>query len=51
VPLPEGVNAKDVKATFRNGVLEVVVPVHAAAPPAPHTVEVREPEEKVTVAA
>ena len=51
VPLPEGVNAKDVTATFRNGVLEVTVPVRAAAAPAPHKVEVHEPEEKVTVAA
>lgn len=51
VPLPDGVNAKEVKATFRNGVLEVTVPVRAAAPPPPHKVEVHEPEEKVTVAA
>ena len=51
VPLPEGVNAKEVKATFRNGVLEVTVPVRAVTTPAPHKVEVNEPEEKVTVAA
>jgi HSP20 family protein len=51
VPLPAGVNAKDVKATFKDGVLEVTVPVRASAPPAPHKVEVHEPEEKVTVAA
>lgn len=53
VPLPEGVNPKDVKATFRNGVLEVTVPVRAVAPPLRHTVEVHGPEaeEKVTVAA
>jgi HSP20 family protein len=51
VPLPDGVNAKDVTATFRHGVLEVTVPVRAAATPAPHKVEVHEPEEKVTVAA
>ena len=51
VTLPEGVTGKDVKATFRNGVLEVTVPVRAAAPPPPHKVEVHEPEEKVTVAA
>lgn len=51
VPLPEGVNPKEVKATFRNGVLEVTTPVGAAAAP-PHKVEVSEPEEKkVTVAA
>ena len=51
VPLPEGVNAKDVKATFGNGVLEFTVPVRAFAPPTPHKVEVHEPREKVTVAA
>jgi len=51
VPLPEGVNAKEVKATFRNGVLEVAVPVRAVTTPAPHKVDVKEPEEKVTVAA
>jgi len=51
VPLPEGVNAKEVKATFKNGVLEVTTPVRAYAPPPPHKVEVCEPEEKVTVAA
>ena len=51
VPLPEGVNAKEVKATFRNGVLEVTVPVRAVTTPAPHKVEVQEPQEKVTVAA
>ena len=51
VPLPEGVNAKEVTATFKNGVLEVTTPVRASAPPPPHKVEVAEPEEKVTVAA
>lgn len=56
VPLPEGVNAKEVTATFKNGVLEVTVPLQAAAEPAPHKVEVRgpetpAPETKVTVAA
>lgn len=51
VPLPEGVNAKDVKATFKNGVLEVTVPVRAVTTPAPYKVELHEPEEKVTVAA
>ena len=49
-PLPAGVNAEDVTATFRAGVLEVTAPLHTAAPPA-HKVEVHEPEEKVTVAA
>jgi HSP20 family protein len=49
VTLPEGVNPKEVEATFKNGVLEVTVPLHAAAPPAPHKVQVHGPEEKVTV--
>lgn len=31
VPLPKGVNADDVKATFNNGVLEVTMPLPAAA--------------------
>src|SRR4029078_4059032 len=30
VPLPEGVDYKEVKATFKDGVLEVTVPVPAA---------------------
>jgi HSP20 family protein len=51
VPLPEGVNVKEVKATFTNGVLEVTVPVRAVATPPRHTVEVHEPVEQVTVAA
>ena len=51
VPLPEGVNAKEVKAAFKDGVLEVTVPVRAAASPTPYKVEVHGPEEKVTVAA
>lgn len=33
VPLPKGVKADDVKATFNNGVLEVTVPLPAAAAP------------------
>jgi HSP20 family protein len=35
VPLPEGVKAEDVKASFKNGVLEVTAPVPAksTAPP------------------
>jgi HSP20 family protein len=56
VPLPEGVNPKEVAATFRNGVLEVTVPLQAKAEPTPHKVEVRgpetpAPETKETVAA
>ena len=33
VPLPNGVKADDVKATFNNGVLEVTIPLPAAAAP------------------
>jgi HSP20 family protein len=33
VPLPKGVKADDVKATFTNGVLEVTVPLPTAAAP------------------
>ena len=33
VPLPKGVKADDVKATFANGVLEVTVPLPAAEQP------------------
>jgi len=52
VPLPEGVDLKEVAATFKDGVLEVTVPLHAAVTAPPHKVEVKEPEErKVTVAA
>ena len=53
VPLPEGVNHKEVKATFKNGVLEIAVPVPAAATTTPYTVPVEgEPEaSKVKVAA
>jgi HSP20 family protein len=51
VTLPEGVNAKEVEATFKNGVLEVTVPLHPAVAAAPHRVQVHGPEEKVTVTA
>jgi HSP20 family protein len=40
VPLPEGVNFKEVSATFKNGVLEVTVPLPAAAATTPFTVPV-----------
>jgi len=40
VPLPEGVNYKEVSATFKNGVLEVTVPLPAAAATAPYSVPV-----------
>ena len=47
VPLPEGVNYKEVKATFKNGVLEVAVPVPAAEAKTPYKVPVEgEPETK-----
>jgi HSP20 family protein len=53
VPMPDGVDYKEVKATFKNGVLEVTVPVLAAAAKAPHKVLVEGESEakKVTVAA
>ena len=53
VPLPEGVDYKEVKAAFKNGVLEITVPIPAAAAKAPHKVLVEgEPEAKtVKVAA
>ena len=53
VPLPEGVNYKEVKATFKDGVLEVTVPVPVAETKAPYKVPVEgEPEtKKVDVAA
>jgi HSP20 family protein len=40
VPLPDGVTNKEVKATFKNGVLEITVPVPAAAAKTPHKVAV-----------
>ena len=53
VPLPEGVNYKEVKATFKNGVLEVTVPVPTATAKTPYKVPVEgEPDNKnVEVAA
>ena len=53
VPLPEAVNHMEVKATFKNGVLEVTVPVPVAEAKAPYKVPVDgEPETKnVKVAA
>ena len=49
VPLPDGVNFKEVKATFKNGVLEITVPVPAAAAKAPHKVPVEGESEAKTV--
>jgi len=53
VSLPEGVDHREVKATFRNGVLEITVPIPAAAARAPFKVPVEgEPEARpVKVAA
>jgi HSP20 family protein len=53
VPLPEGVNYKEVKATFKNGVLEVTVPIPVAEAKTPYKVPVEgEPDTKnVKVAA
>ncbi|HEU4687047.1 MAG TPA: Hsp20/alpha crystallin family protein [Vicinamibacterales bacterium] len=48
VPLPEGVKAEEVTATFVNGVLEVKVPIPiaAVAAPAARKVEIAVPGEK-----
>jgi HSP20 family protein len=40
VPLPEGVKFEEVKATFADGVLEVIVPLPAKAEPTKRTVEI-----------
>ena len=40
VPLPKGVKADDVKATFANGVLEVAIPLPAAIEPKAQKIEV-----------
>jgi HSP20 family protein len=45
VPLPEGVNAKEVTATFKEGVLEVTFPRPAVVETPRHKVEVRGAEE------
>jgi HSP20 family protein len=52
VPLPEGMNHKEVKATLKNGVLEITAPIPTAATTAPYRVPVEgEPEaSKVKVA-
>jgi HSP20 family protein len=47
VPLPDSVDYKEVKATFKDGVLEVTVPVPAVETKAPYKVPVEgEPEGK-----
>lgn len=46
VPLPEGVKAEDVKATFENGVLEVAVPLPPAKKePKARRIEIQEAAE------
>lgn len=40
VPLPDGVNHKEVKATFKDGVLEVTVPIPAAEAKVPYKVPI-----------
>ena len=42
VPLPEGVKLDDVKASFADGVLEVSLPLPAAAPPTKRQVEIED---------
>jgi HSP20 family protein len=50
VPLPAGINPADIKATFENGVLEIVVPLLAAAvAAAPRKVEIAGSNEKKAV--
>jgi hypothetical protein len=51
VPVPEGVKATDIKATFEGGVLEIAVPLPATAAAVPTKVEVTGAEEKKTVKA
>ena len=51
VPLPEGVDFKEVRAMFRNGVLEISVPIPAAAAKAPYRVPVEGESQAVEVAA
>ncbi|MDE2507601.1 MAG: Hsp20/alpha crystallin family protein [Planctomycetota bacterium] len=42
LPLPEGVDASKATAEFRNGVLEVSMPVHAKAEPQTRRLEIQE---------
>ena len=49
VPLPEGVDFKEVRATFRNGVLEISVPIPATAAKAPYKVPVEGESQANTV--
>jgi HSP20 family protein len=49
VPLPEGVDFKEVRAMFRNGVLEISVPIPAAAAKAAYKVPVEGESQANTV--
>jgi HSP20 family protein len=51
VPLPEGVKIDDVKATFADGVLEVTVPLPAAAQAEIRSVPIQEPAKPAKTAA
>jgi HSP20 family molecular chaperone IbpA len=51
VPLPDGVKAEDIKATFADGVLEVSVPMPPKAVAKPQTVKIEEPTKAVKPAA
>jgi HSP20 family protein len=50
VPLPEGVKADEVHATFTNGVLEVTVPLPMKAEAKPQRIEVQEPAKAIKAA-
>jgi HSP20 family protein len=51
VPLPKGVKADDVKATFANGVLEVSMPLPAAEKPNGRTIPIQDAAPAKTAAA
>ena len=51
VPLPEGVKVEDVKATFGDGVLEVIVPLPIHAEAKPKRIEIEGPATAVKPAA
>ena len=52
VPLPEGIDGTDIKATFEGGVLEIKVPLpKAPAAAAPTKVEITGAEKKTVKAA
>jgi HSP20 family protein len=51
VPLPDGANVDDIKATFTDGVLEVSVPIAVKAEAVAHRVEIQEPGKTAKTAA